>query len=121
MRISDWSADVCSSDLMAAARPFLGDRRARRETARIGGAGFNRIAGFQQHVDGIAVGHRHPVVLVRGDRGKSGGEARRRGWGGGRCRGDRKSNTSELQSLMRSSYAVYCLKKKNMDNTRKHV
>src|SRR3546814_3325354 len=27
--------------------------------------------------------------------------------------GDRKSNTSELQSLMRISYAVFCLKKKN--------
>src|SRR3546814_6659493 len=26
---------------------------------------------------------------------------------------DRKSNTSELQSLMRISYAVFCLKKKN--------
>src|SRR3546814_7496973 len=26
--------------------------------------------------------------------------------------GDRKSTTSELQSLMRSSYAVFCLKKK---------
>src|SRR3546814_9229317 len=26
---------------------------------------------------------------------------------------DRKSNTSELQSLMRTSYAVFCLKKKN--------
>src|SRR3546814_3575088 len=31
------------------------------------------------------------------------------------CRGeDRKSNTSELQSLMRISYAVFCLKKKNI-------
>src|SRR3546814_9802678 len=28
-------------------------------------------------------------------------------------RGDRKSTTSELQSLMRISYAVFCLKKKN--------
>src|SRR3546814_2775587 len=28
-------------------------------------------------------------------------------------REDRKSNTSELQSLMRISYAVLCLKKKN--------
>src|SRR3546814_8070129 len=28
-------------------------------------------------------------------------------------RGDRKSHTSELQSPMRISYAVFCLKKKN--------
>src|SRR3546814_2023956 len=27
--------------------------------------------------------------------------------------GDRKSTTSELQSLMRTSYAVFCLKQKN--------
>src|SRR3546814_5225973 len=30
---------------------------------------------------------------------------------------DRKSNTSELQSLMRISYAVFCLKKKTNKNT----
>src|SRR3546814_11801543 len=30
-----------------------------------------------------------------------------------RTRIDRKSTTSELQSLMRLSYAVFCLKKKN--------
>src|SRR3546814_3479417 len=30
---------------------------------------------------------------------------------------DRKSHTSELQSLMRISYAVFCLKKKNIQYT----
>src|SRR3546814_5354505 len=30
---------------------------------------------------------------------------------------DRKSNTSELQSLMRTSYAVFCLKKKKINQT----
>src|SRR3546814_9562027 len=29
-----------------------------------------------------------------------------------------EEHTSELQSLMRSSYAVFCLKKKNKDNTK---
>src|SRR3546814_6401301 len=29
---------------------------------------------------------------------------------------DRKEHTSELQSLMRNSYAVFCLKKKNTNN-----
>src|SRR3546814_4495193 len=33
--------------------------------------------------------------------------------------GDRKSTTSELQSLMRISYAVFCLKKKNIKQYRK--
>src|SRR3546814_1963850 len=31
--------------------------------------------------------------------------------------GDRKSTTSELQSLMRISYAVFCLKKKKKTHT----
>src|SRR3546814_3859686 len=37
----------------------------------------------------------------------------------GRCRGTRsrsEEHTSELQSLMRISYAVFCLKKKNYKN-----
>src|SRR3546814_3914882 len=32
-----------------------------------------------------------------------------------RCRGRSEEHTSELQSLMRISYAVFCLKKKNND------
>src|SRR3546814_6004408 len=43
-----------------------------------------------------------------------------RQWGfGGRCPEDRprsEEHTSELQSLMRISYAVFCLKKKNKHN-----
>src|SRR3546814_5227080 len=31
-----------------------------------------------------------------------------------------EEHTSELQSLMRISYAVFCLKKKNTDNTKTH-
>src|SRR3546814_13474112 len=41
--------------------------------------------------------------------------ARRRGRGGGLLRSE--EHTSELQSLMRISYAVFCLKKKNSLNT----
>src|SRR3546814_1629430 len=33
---------------------------------------------------------------------------------------DRKSTTSELQSLMRNSYAVFCLKKTNNNNLNKN-
>src|SRR3546814_5211181 len=32
-----------------------------------------------------------------------------------------EEHTSELQSLMRISYAVFCLKKKNKKNTKKHT
>src|SRR3546814_4749812 len=38
------------------------------------------------------------------------------------CASPRRSeeHTSELQSLMRISYAVFCLKKKNINNTKTH-
>src|SRR3546814_1052442 len=40
---------------------------------------------------------------------------------GARARGRRsEEHTSELQSLMRISYAVFCLKKKNKHRTAKH-
>src|SRR3546814_9455698 len=40
---------------------------------------------------------------------------------GGRCAGFRsEEHTSELQSLMRISYAVFCLKKKNTNIIEKH-
>src|SRR3546814_6591730 len=37
----------------------------------------------------------------------------------GTCRRS-EEHTSELQSLMRISYAVFCLKKKNITDTKKH-
>src|SRR3546814_9707840 len=41
--------------------------------------------------------------------------------GGGGCRARRsEEHTSELQSLMRSSYAVFCLKKKNKAISTRH-
>src|SRR3546814_6362134 len=97
MRISDWSSDVCSSDLLpvresrprrplrqperrpledATAQPARGDstryRQRTSETGRreCGRAAFPPIERSEEH-------------------------------------------TSELQSLMRISYAVFCLKKKN--------
>src|SRR3546814_5313142 len=68
-----------------------------------------------QHGD--AVGHRHDLVqLVRDE---DDGEAlRHHGLQGGEERLDLRSeeHTSELQSLMRISYAVFCLKKKILTN-----
>src|SRR3546814_9551131 len=90
MRISDWSSDVCSSDL-------------RRRRADGGAAGCE--AGRRQ-----GVGDR-PAQCRR-----------RRGPGPFRGAGGRsEEHTSELQSLMRISYAVFCLKKKTtITNTIKH-
>src|SRR3546814_9049389 len=106
MRISDWSSDVCSSDLSALhrARDAESDRTAGRLSAARGAA--------------------RPFPLQAGrrlSRGRRGTADRRRPWRalqkprGRRLRRDAgrsEEHTSELQSLMRISYAVFCLKKK---------
>src|SRR3546814_1724982 len=89
LRISDWSSDVCSSDLGHARREV--PRRAVHDHRRARSA-FQRARAQRvpAHPDGQE-GHR------------LGGEGNRRS----------EEHTSELQSLMRISYAVFCLKKKN--------
>src|SRR3546814_3051892 len=123
MRISDWSSDVCSSDLLAedaaeiraaqalryrvfyesmAAKPTPEMAAARRD--------FDTFDDFCDH------------LLVFDEERGSGAEAvvgtyrvmRREG---AAARGQfytsrSEEHTSELQSLMRISYAVFCLKKK---------
>src|SRR3546814_8499123 len=52
---------------------------------------------------------------LRRHRARAAASGRRRGGRAGRYQGERlrsEEHTSELQSLMRSSYAVFCLKKK---------
>src|SRR3546814_3054533 len=110
MRISDWSSDVCSSDLLVAA-PFrpagvhalqhLGPVLAFGATsARIDlDIGVVRV--------GLARQQRGHLVLVRPLR------QRRKRRDAVVCRSE--EHTSELQSLMRISYAVFCLKKKNQN------
>src|SRR3546814_9277998 len=110
MRISDWSSDVCSSDLRLAAAHRLGqgDRRV------VGRAHDERL---QQQL------HRH---LGAGAEPQLAGRLRG-GPGGDRdlpvgrqvSLGERlerqvrsEEHTSELQSLMRTSYAVFCYTKK---------
>src|SRR3546814_9746762 len=58
------------------------------------------------------------AVLVMFDEGARHAEPVKEG-GGVERRSE--ENTSELQSLMSSSYAVYCLKKKNKENNITHV
>src|SRR3546814_1077039 len=108
MRISDWSSDVCSSDL---ARQELGRRRlwplrpARRRCGRFAGHASARIAQ-------PAVGrHRAQLHLLSVARRRQPREQRhqlRLAVHAGRS----EEHTSELQSLMRISYAVFRLKKK---------
>src|SRR3546814_5116180 len=99
MRISDWSSDVCSSDLLSL----------RAED----GAAHSRLAVGPSR-DGV----RRPDLRRRPDRQLHEPRHRRDGRNAA-PRGSlwvpvRRSeeHTSELQSLMRISYAVFCLKKK---------
>src|SRR3546814_2798645 len=114
MRISDWSSDVCSSDL--GARP---DR-----PRGIGGRGraalrcslpFGR--GFVPHHSGCATNFLRGAAATGDD--PSGPSQQP----GRTLRSE--EHTSELQSLMRISYAVFCLKKTNdilsLINTLHHV
>src|SRR3546814_4496684 len=115
MRISDWSSDVCSSDLESV-REIAEARFPRRHRPapppghpiRIrcgrpdGGAGRCRDTPKGACPNG-------PSTVTGGfggevDVGALGAERRPRS----------EEHTSELQSLMRSSYAVFCLKKKNI-------
>src|SRR3546814_1530222 len=104
MRISDWSSDVCSSDLQrtfrfparkhAGGRAECGYSRSERSSFREPGCGrtgrlpYHRAGG----IGDIDQPSRNHAYL---------------------CRRRSEEHTSELQSLMRISYAVFCLKKKN--------
>src|SRR3546814_1010450 len=113
MRISDWSSDVCSSDLTGADAGR--DRRHHRR-----GPGNGEVAPALR--DGQAAraawrcrmntGTRHPDdrgALTPEERALADRLARPGPQGEPRS----EEHTSELQSQMRPSYAVFCLKKKN--------
>src|SRR3546814_4510007 len=102
MRISDWSSDVCSSDLVAETDRIaiaVGD-----DQWPIGGRVGELGAGLQGH------GLTRAVDLTDRDIGVGGGQ--RIGDIVEADAGRSEEHTSELQSLMRISYAVFCLKKK---------
>src|SRR3546814_6738927 len=127
MRISDWSSDVCSSDLEP--RSSSGELVRHRGDGR--GAAHGQSAAVRRTARLYRQPCRGPDAVLRcglsADRRKVEGAAsdrrafravRRAGAGGisflsGTDRGRRsEEHPSELQSLMRISYAVFCLKKK---------
>src|SRR3546814_1446500 len=119
MRISDWSSDVCSSDLVRGARRADGGGRAaisaRAPADRLGdtGHGVPRRGGGDRRGDGDTVAAR----LVGGLEARGAASPGCAGSGHSRIGplyGGRRSeeHTSELQSLMRISYTAFCLKKK---------
>src|SRR3546814_4516673 len=113
MRISDWSSDVCSSDLLSGLwQPCNADARPWHRRLRAGEPHLCRSVDPR-------VGHggcdgQGGVAEGAVDSGVADGGGRLCGGKGGLCRGRPRSeeHTSELQSLMRISYAVFCLKKK---------
>src|SRR3546814_4634776 len=114
MRISDWSSDVCSSDLQRLkALPALSfsGRVALSGGSRGGGTG--RIE-WQQAGDRYRVTLSAPVSRQSWRLSGDDASATIEGIAGGpRSDTDRsEEHTSELQSLMRISYAVFCLNKK---------
>src|SRR3546814_8074920 len=134
MRISDWSSDVCSSDLMAAAEPDIGEGRMRAVEHSQFRRLIRRNVGDELSANRLPARARageiildHPLAEAFGDHGALIARAEG-GFDGGAvgigCRGDdavdhrrgtgafaieprSEEHTSELQSLMRNSYAVF--------------
>src|SRR3546814_6327941 len=112
MRISDWSSDVCSSDLR---RRLLDRLAAGRDAAAVRRAAAVAAAGRRSACAPGSVA-RHDFLSVG-----AGGDAQAQHVHAGvRMRGLRsEEHTSELQSLMRISYADFCLKKKQQSASEK--
>src|SRR3546814_1033440 len=110
MRISDWSSDVCSSDLLAA---HCECESAYRRWDRSCSCFFSyQLALVMPGISPfIAISRslwRVSPNLRKTPRGRPVTTQRLR---------RSEEHTSELQSLMRISYAVFCLKKKNNNTT----
>src|SRR3546814_9568902 len=137
MRISDWSSDVCSSDLFELAEygnriPSLtfeivaddapvsaGAIAAELSDGIVDGAGATQmLGGFSAYGDSVRGVLETLAVASGGWFAPAGAHIRFTADGAPvrtiEDRGDGRSeeHTSELQSLMRTSYAVFCLKKK---------
>src|SRR3546814_3110192 len=98
MRISDWSSDVCSSDLVGPRIEHTGDvARPRMRLAVIGEP--EAAMRIEDDVVGATQRRAGGLGVERLDRTAGDIDARS------------EEHTSELQSLMRISYAVFCLKK----------
>src|SRR3546814_7450196 len=115
MRISDWSSDVCSSDLKhalhAKAQKHTPSSGETCPNEQVGGVlRFRRVFRNGRAGNRLSRGgalqcqlrsSRSPAVAAQQQSPPCPGNARS------------EEHTSELQSLMRISYAVFCLKKKN--------
>src|SRR3546814_6650315 len=110
MRISDWSSDVCSSDLSFevvawSTREVAGSPSPERAISTSGTDRARAITEVDRVRDRFmrSLGPRH---------GRCSGKKESGVLDGRRDSARSEEHTSELQSLMRISYAVFCLKKK---------
>src|SRR3546814_4569835 len=116
MRISDWSSDVCSSDLSWAVRPFRAGSVPPEIPFRSSRACSSRAARHPGSPPRTALAHRDHRMLRKRTFGaipECAGRPSGSLWNHLPLDNRSEEHTSELQSLMRISYAVFCLKKKN--------
>src|SRR3546814_3221383 len=107
MRISDWSSDVCSSDLqvLAATAPLKHWSSPDKQWSRRSGDMIANKYGNPMKLAGwIFLPSLAFMLAGCGDKDPKNTEDL--------SNGRSEEHTSELQSLMRISYAVFCLKKK---------
>src|SRR3546814_2288829 len=117
MRISDWSSDVCSSDLRKStdtAPRFCGKPPMRisvKARKRIGQPEMNTLDCSPMVFNGLSSWFLRENQVDDGEAliGGSDTDDQEGAW---LEPGRSEEHTSELQSLMRISYAVFCLKKK---------
>src|SRR3546814_7991999 len=112
MRISDWSSDVCSSDLShepAGSSERHAFRFRNRTCAGVKGLAARETIWPLRHRFGLA---RQAVVMGVDILGAEQYRYRERKYRLRMPQPRSEEHTSELQSLMRISYAVFCLKKK---------
>src|SRR3546814_1071495 len=116
MRISDWSSDVCSSDLnsLALGRYIANERKrdkscianqiAVRKGIKAIGRNSYLITSIQPILSCLSAQQQRKIsaTCATGQKTRS------------------EEHTSELQSLMRNSYAVFCLKKKKQKQHTQH-
>src|SRR3546814_9954526 len=111
MRISDWSSDVCSSDLNASPYPFIALSRWQATNFRVARAFDDNRQRWNVAVEcelfstalllvseGAGVTIAEPISAAAFEQ-------------TGKVRSE--EHTSELQTLMRHSYYVFCLKQNN--------
>src|SRR3546814_5884640 len=144
MRISDWSSDVCSSDLqlltIGGAAPVAGsyDRRSTVNGCLISSPTVCATVALDvdnnfpvqdviEEIDGDedSAGEGNtlpqPLITMREVDPLTGAPLLDDPVTGARSEDHTSEHTSELQSLMRISYAVFCLKKKKKTMTYKHA